>query len=105
MKPLFILLVQSVTGSVIEIVLLLLVAGVIGYFTSWFYAKSVYTPVIKSLEEEKSGLNKQIQVFKDDIGKLNAKVDQLNGKIGRLEEEISEKDKEIVQLENAAKKK
>lgn len=53
MKPLFILLAQSVTGSVIEIVLLLLVAGLIGYFTAWFYAKSVYTPIIKGLEEEK----------------------------------------------------
>ena len=102
MKPLFILLAQSVTGSIIEIVLLLLVAGLIGYFTVWFYAKSVYTPIIKGLEEEKTALNGQILGLKDDIGNLNGKVDKLNEKIGMLEEEIAEKDKEIGDLKNAA---
>ena|SRR5665648_1126331 len=96
MKPLFILLAQSVTGSVIEIVLLLLVAGLIGYFTAWFYAKSVYTPIIKGLEEEKTELDRQIWGLKDDISKLNEKI-------GKLEEEIAEKDKEIENLKNTTK--
>ena len=98
MKPLFILLAQSVTGSVIEIVLLLLVAGLIGYFTAWFYAKSVYTPIIKGLEEEKTELNRQILGLKDDISKLNEKI-------GKLEEEIAEKDKEVENLKNTTKQK
>ena len=54
MTQLFILLAQSVTGAVITIIALLLVAVIIGYFTAWFYAKSVYTPVIKGLEAEKA---------------------------------------------------
>ncbi|MEI6047382.1 MAG: hypothetical protein WCS03_00660 [Bacteroidota bacterium] len=96
MKPLFILLTQSVTGAVITIVALLLLAAVIGYFTAWFYAKSVYTPVIKGLEADNAGLKKQVTDLKDDIGKLNGKVDKLNEKIGKLEEEIAVMDKRII---------
>lgn len=104
MNPLFILLAQSVTGSIIEIVLLLLVAGLIGYFTAWYYAKSVYTPIIKGLEEEQIELNRQISGLKDDIDKLNGAVDKLNEKIVKLEEEVAEKDKEIKQVKDSTKK-
>jgi cell division protein FtsB len=105
MNPLLIILAQSITGPVIEIVLLLLVAGLIGYFTAWFYAKSVYTPVIKRLEEEKKDLNRQISGLKDDINKLNVTIDNLNGKIVKLEKDLAVKDKEIENLKIAAKKK
>ena len=98
MTLLFILLTQSVTGAVITIVALLLVAVIIGYFTAWLYAKSVYTPIIKGLEAEKAELNKQVAGLKDDINKLNGTVDSLNEKIGNLEKEIAEKDKEIKNL-------
>ena len=60
MTQLFIQLAQSVTGAVITIVALLLVAAIIGYFTAWLYAKSVYTPVIKGLETDKANLIKQV---------------------------------------------
>jgi peptidoglycan hydrolase CwlO-like protein len=103
MKLLFILLAQSVTGAVITIVALLLVAAIIGYFTAWLYAKSVYTPVIKGLEAEKEELNKQVAGLKDDIIKINAKVDKLNEKISKLEEEIVAKDKEIQTLNKPKK--
>ena len=103
MAQLFIQLVQSVTGAVIAIVALLLVAAIIGYFTAWFYAKSVYTPVIKGLEAEKEDLLKQVAGLKDDKSKLNAKVEQLNDKIGKLEEAISEKDNEIKKLTKPVK--
>jgi len=103
MTQLFIQLAQSVTGAVISIVALLLVAVIIGYFTAWFYAKSVYTPVIKGLEADKAELNKQVSGLKDDISRLNGKVDKLNEKIGKLEEEISEKDKEIKHLKKPKK--
>ena len=105
MNPLFILLAQSTTGSIIEIVLLLLVAGLIGYFTAWFYAKSVYTPIIKGLEKEKEELNRQIMGLKDDINNLNGTVSKLNEKIVKLEEEIAEKDKEIKILKDKTKEK
>lgn len=103
MKLLFILQAQSVTGAVITIVALLLIAAIIGYFTAWFYAKSVYTPVIKGLEADKEELNKQVAGLKDDIIKINSKVDKMNEKISKLEEEIAEKDQEIKKL-NIAKK-
>jgi len=98
MKLLFILQAQSVTGAVITIVALLLIAAIIGYFTAWFYAKSVYTPVIKGLEADKEELNKQVAGLKDDIIKINGKVDKMNEKISKLEEEIAEKDQEIKKL-------
>jgi peptidoglycan hydrolase CwlO-like protein len=101
MKPLFIILAQSNTGAVILMLGLLLFAAIIGYLTAWFYAKSVYTPVIKGLEAEKAELIKQVAGFKDDIYKLNGKVDKLNEKIGKLEEESAEKDKEIKHLKKA----
>ena len=73
MTQLFIQLAQSVTGAVITIVALLLVAAIIGYLSAWFYAKSVYTPVIKGLEADKAELNKQVAGLKDDISKIKRK--------------------------------
>ena len=103
MTQLFILLVESVTGAVITIIALLLVSAIIGYFTSWLYAKSVYTPVIKGLEADKENLNKQVDGLNDDIKKLNGKVDKLSEKISKLEAEIEEKDKEISKLKKPKK--
>jgi peptidoglycan hydrolase CwlO-like protein len=99
----FIQLAQSVTGAVITIIALLLVAAIIGYFTAWFYAKSVYTPIIKGLEAEKADLQKQVAGLKDDVCKLNIKVEDLNGKIGKLEEEAAKKEKEIRDLRSKIK--
>jgi peptidoglycan hydrolase CwlO-like protein len=95
---LYIQQVQSVTGAVVTIVALLIVAAIIGYFSAWFYAKSVYTPIIKGLEADKVELNKQIAGLKEDITKLNSTVDKLNGKIAGLEKEVAAKDKEINEL-------
>jgi peptidoglycan hydrolase CwlO-like protein len=93
-----ILLAQTVTGAVITIIVLLLVAAVIGYFTAWFYAKSVYTPIIKGLETDKENLIKKVNGLNEDVAKLNGKVEKLNEKIRKIEEEIEEKEKEISQL-------
>ena len=103
MTQLFIQLAQSVTGNVITIVTLNLVAAIIGFLVAWFYAKSVYTPVIKGLEAEKADLVKQVAGLKDDIIKLNGKIDKLNDKIGKLEQEISAKDAEIKKLNKPKK--
>jgi peptidoglycan hydrolase CwlO-like protein len=96
----FIILAQSVTGAVITIIALLLVAAIIGYLTAWFYAKSVYTPIIKGLEAEKADLQKEVAGLKEDISKLNNKVDDLNGKIAKLEEEAAKKEREIKELKS-----
>jgi peptidoglycan hydrolase CwlO-like protein len=103
MTQLFILLAQSVTGAVITIIALLLIAAIIGYFTSWLYAKSVYTPVIKGLEADKENLIKQVDGLTEDVKKLNGKVDKLSEKISKLEEEVEEKDKEIRHLKKPKK--
>jgi peptidoglycan hydrolase CwlO-like protein len=103
MTPLFIQLAQSVTGAVITIVALLLVAAIIGCLTAWFYAKSVYTPVIKGLESDKNELNNQVAGLKNEKDKLSGKVDKLNEKIARLEEKIAEIDKELKSRKNPKK--
>jgi peptidoglycan hydrolase CwlO-like protein len=95
------ILAQSTTGPVLTIVGLLLVAAFIGYLTAWFYAKSVYTPIIKGLENDKAELNRQISGLKDEISKLNDKVENLNGQISKLEGEIAEKIKEIGEKDKA----
>jgi peptidoglycan hydrolase CwlO-like protein len=99
----FILVAQSVTGAVITIIALCLVAVIIGYFTAWLYAKSIYTPVIKGLEEDKANLNKQVDGLNEDVKKLKEKVEKLNSKVSKLEEEIEEKEKEIKHLTKAKK--
>jgi peptidoglycan hydrolase CwlO-like protein len=103
MTLLFIQLAQSVTGAVISIIALLLVAVLIGYFTAWYYAKSIYTPVIKNLESEKAELNKQVAVLKEETVKLNAKVEKQSDKIAKLEEELDQKEKEIKKLTKTKK--
>lgn len=103
MTPLLIQLAQSVTGAVITIVALLLVAAVIGYLTAWLYAKSVYTPIIKGLEAEKADLQKQVADLKENVRKLNNKIDDLNTRIGKMEEEAGKKEKEIAELKKRIK--
>jgi peptidoglycan hydrolase CwlO-like protein len=103
MKPLFILMAHTDTGAIITIVALLLITVIIGYFTAWYYAKSVYTPVIEGLEAEKVEFIKQVAGLKDDKAKLNEKIDALSQQIVNLGKEIEERDKEIDQLKKPIK--
>ena len=93
MNPLSLLLIQSDIGSVLLFILLLLVAAVIGFITAWFYSKSIYSPVVKNLEDEKVELNKQIHSLKEDAVELNNKIEELNDKVSKLEKEIARKEK------------
>lgn len=102
MTQYFIILAQTVTGAVFTITGLLLVAGIIGYATAWYYAKSLYVPVIKCLQKENDdlthqieNLNRQVEVMKGEIIKLNDTIDNQEEKIKTLEKQIAEKDKEI----------
>ena len=89
MNTLFIILQQTQTGAILEIILLLIIAGVIGYLTAFFYYKSVYTKKINILNDEKAELNKQIHA--------------LNAEKEGLEEKIKQKDSEIASLKKTPK--
>ena len=93
-----IILAQSVSGAVATIVGLLLVAALIGYLTAWFYAKSVYTPIIKKLEKEKADLQAEVAALKEEISKLNSRAEEMKKKIASLEELVEKKEKEIRDL-------
>ena len=98
MNLLFLQLAQSVTGNVITIVALELVAAILGIVVAWFYARSVYTPVIKGLEADKASLSNQVVKLKDEFGNINEKVNLLDGKIAELEGQVAEKDTELKNL-------
>jgi uncharacterized protein len=101
MTQLFLQLAQTVTGNVITIVTLELIVAIIGFIIAWLYARSVYTPVIKGLEADKTSLKNQVVKSKDELGLLDEKVTRLSDKIGKLEEEVAAKDKEIKDLSSA----
>ncbi len=87
---------QSVAGPVIEIILLIIGAAVIGFLTAWYYQKSYYTPIIKKLESDKVDLNKQID-------SLKAEARKLNEKILAMEKSLEEKENEIICLKKSEK--
>ena len=80
MTSLFTILAQTKTGTVIEIIILLLVAGVIAYLTAFFYYKSVYTKKINALEAEKDQLNSKINRLNSDISDLEKQLEELKEK-------------------------
>ena len=95
MNALLIQQVMSVPVAVILIIALLLVAGLVGYLTAWYYARSIYTPVIKKLEEEKVQLNREITGLKDNITRLKAKIADLEKKVDDLDKDVSEREREL----------
>jgi uncharacterized protein YegP (UPF0339 family) len=98
MTQLILQLAQSVTGNVITIVALDLAAAIIGFIVAWYYARSVYTPVIKGLERDKANLNNQVVSLKGELENLNEKVNSLDAKVISLEQDLASKDKEITEL-------
>jgi peptidoglycan hydrolase CwlO-like protein len=105
MTQLFVQLAQSVTGNVITIVALEIVAAAIGFIIAWLYAKSVYTPVIKGLEADKVALNKQVDALNDEIRDLNVKVNKLKDETSNLNEIISKLNDKLSNLEKEIAKK
>jgi peptidoglycan hydrolase CwlO-like protein len=89
MNTLMIFLTQTKTAAIIEILLLLLVAAIIGYIVAWLYYKSIYTKIIKGLESEKEQLNNQIVKLNDDNSKLKKSLREKDDEIGNLMEEIN----------------
>jgi peptidoglycan hydrolase CwlO-like protein len=110
MTQLFFQAAQSVTSAVITIIGLLLVAGIIGYLSAWFYSKSIYVPIVNKLQSEKDelihqveGLNRKVEVMKGEINKLNGTIDGQNAKINSLEKELEEKAREMKKVAKPVK--
>jgi len=70
MNAIIILLGESKLSATIEILFLLIVAGVIGYITAWLYQKSTYSVRIKVIESEKNKLNKELRSAESENDKL-----------------------------------
>jgi predicted flap endonuclease-1-like 5' DNA nuclease len=70
MNAIIILLGETKLSATIEILFLLIVAGVIGYITAWLYYKSIYTDRIKTIESEKNKLSKDLVSVESENGKL-----------------------------------
>jgi predicted flap endonuclease-1-like 5' DNA nuclease len=90
METLVIFLAQTKTAAIIEIILLLLVAGIIGYITAWLYYRSVYTKKINLLESEKADLNKKIDTLNTESNELRKKLSRKDVEIEKLNNEINE---------------
>lgn len=75
MATLIILLAQTKAEATIALLLLLLLAAIIGYLTSWLYFRSVYSKRIKLLEHER-------HEFNNHIINLNAEVSELHKSLG-----------------------
>ncbi len=103
MNTLLILLVQSAASAMVEIALLLVGALLIGFFIAWYYQKSVFTPIIKRLEDEKEDLNRKITGLNIEITGLKAKIGELENVIASKDKEIADRSKEIALLKKAVK--
>lgn len=77
MNTLIILLAQTKGVAIIEILLLLLVAAIIGFITSWLYHKSIYVKNMKANETEKDELKNQITHLTAEKNKLIKEVHAL----------------------------
>ena len=70
------ILAQTMAGTVIEIIVLLLVAGMIGYLTSFFYYRSIYRKKIDKLESELKDLQIKNDGLLDQIIKLKKELEE-----------------------------
>ena len=72
------ILAKTLAGTIIEIIVLLLVAGVIGFFTSYYYYRGIYRRKINKLE--------------GDLKDLQIKNTDLREQIDTLKKELEEKE-------------
>jgi F0F1-type ATP synthase membrane subunit b/b' len=84
MNTLIVILQQTCTNAVLEILLLLLVSAIIGYLTAYFYYKAHYTRIINTLEGEKNELKKHIETLFSEKAKLEQALKEKNAEIETL---------------------
>lgn len=80
------LVAQTKTGAIAEMLVLLLIAGLIAFLTSYYYFKPIYLKKIKLLEDEKNSLKKK-------VSDMDAEISQLETKITKMEKEAKQKKK------------
>ena len=97
MNNLLILAALTRMGATLQIIFMLLGAGIIGYITSWLYYKSLYEKRIKEIESERDRLNNQIAGLNEDKRKLLISVSE---KDKRIEQLLLEKDEELIHIAN-----
>jgi predicted flap endonuclease-1-like 5' DNA nuclease len=90
MNNLLILLAQTRMGATLEIIFMLLGAGIICYIVSWLYYKSIYEKRIKVIEIERGRLKNQIVNLTDDKNKLLKSVNEKDKTIEHLEFEVKD---------------
>lgn len=81
MTTLISILAQTSTGAIIQIIILLLVAGLIAYLTAYFYYKPIYLRKIEALEDEKKDLQRQVSGLQNDLSDLVKEVAELKKKL------------------------
>jgi mannitol-specific phosphotransferase system IIBC component len=74
------LMAPNKTGAVIEIIIMILLAGVIAFLTAYFYFKPIYLKNISALETDKKRLEDEAASLRSDISQLNEKILQLESK-------------------------
>jgi Tfp pilus assembly protein PilE len=74
------ILAKTTTGAVIEIIIILLVAGAIAFITAYFIYRSVYLKKIGILEEEKSALSRQNTTLEREVADLKNRISELEKK-------------------------
>ena len=88
MNSLIILLAMTRIGAAIEILSLLLVAGIIGYVTAWLYCKSIYEKKLKAVESDKHELNNRIVNLDGIIVDLHKNLEDKDDEMEHLDLEV-----------------
>ncbi|PKP09276.1 MAG: hypothetical protein CVU09_12225 [Bacteroidetes bacterium HGW-Bacteroidetes-4] len=74
MNTLTIILAQTRTGSIIEMVILLVVAALIGYLTAYFYHKAIYTQKLNKIQDDNDKLKNQLSSLQQQVNKLEKEL-------------------------------
>lgn len=90
------ILAKTQTGAILEIVLMLLIAGIIAFITSYLFYKPIYQKKINALEDEKKELNQHINSLKSEITLIE---EELSG----LKKELEEKEKKSLKKKSGKK--
>jgi predicted flap endonuclease-1-like 5' DNA nuclease len=89
MNSLIILLAMTRIQATIEILSLLLVAGIIGYVTAWLYCKSIYEKKLNAAESDKHELNNRIVNLDGIIVDLHKNIEDRDAEIEHLNLEVN----------------